>query len=47
MAAVTVSIPDSLKKKLDEFPEINWTEVVRKGFMRKLVLLKEFEAQHK
>ncbi len=43
MATMTISIPEDLKKRVDEFPEVNWTEVVRNGFVRKLKMLKELE----
>ncbi len=29
MATFTLSIPDELKKRLDEFPEINWAEYIK------------------
>jgi len=47
MATITVSIPDDMKKRLDEFPEIKWTEVLRREFIRKLVLLKKLEKSAK
>lgn len=43
MATMTISIPEDLKKRIDGLPEINWTEVVRNGFVRKLKMLKEVE----
>lgn len=43
MATMTVSIPDELKKRLDEFPEVKWTEVLRKEFIRKLGQIKGLE----
>ena len=30
MATVTLSIPDELKKEMDKFPEVKWSEVLRK-----------------
>lgn len=47
MATMTVSIPDDMKKRLDEFPEIKWTEVLRREFIRKLEQLKGLEKQAK
>ena len=43
MATVTLSIPDDLKKKLDEFPEVKWSEVFRNIIIRKVKQLKKFE----
>lgn len=48
MTTMTLSIPVDLKHKLDEFPEINWSEVARQAFMQKikdLELLKQFKAE--
>ena len=30
MATFTVSIPEELKKKIDEHPEVNWTEYLKR-----------------
>ena len=30
MTSVTVSIPEDIRRKMKEFPEINWSGVVRK-----------------
>lgn len=44
MAKMTVSIPDELLGKFKtEFPDINPTEVVRNGIIKKLKELKKFE----
>lgn len=31
MAIITIRVPEELKKKLEMFPEINWSEVVRQA----------------
>lgn len=36
MTTMTLSIPDEMKKKMDSFPEINWSEVARQAFMQKI-----------
>jgi len=36
MKRFTVSIPKNLKSKLDKMPDINWTEVAKKGILNKL-----------
>ncbi|MBI5158992.1 hypothetical protein HY992_02625 [Candidatus Micrarchaeota archaeon] len=48
MTTMTLSIPNELKQKLEEFPEINWSEVARQAFMQKvrdLDFLKSFKAE--
>ena len=46
MATITVSVPDELKAKLDKHPEINWPEILRREFSKKVELLKKFEKEH-
>jgi len=36
MVSITVSIPDELRKKMEEFPEINWSGLVRKIITQKI-----------
>lgn len=36
MANVTVSVDEDLKQRMDEHPEINWSEVARQAFQEKL-----------
>ena len=36
MASVSVSVPDDMKKKLDEFDAVNWSAVARKAFSQEL-----------
>lgn len=48
MTTMTLAIPAELKNKLEEFPEINWSEVARQAFMQKikdLEFLKEFKSE--
>ena len=40
MTTFTVSIPKELKKKMNEHPEINWAEYLKKRFE---IRVKEFE----
>ena len=47
MATFTVSIPEELKARLDKHPEINWAEVMRRAFTKRVELLKEFEKEHR
>jgi len=43
MATFTVSIPDDLKKRLEECPEINWPEYIKQRFEIKIKQLHKFE----
>ena len=43
MATFTVSIPEELKKKLDEHPEINWAEYVKQKFEQRIKELMKFQ----
>ncbi len=43
LTTFTVSIPDDLKKKLDEHPEINWAEYIKQKFELRLKEFKKFE----
>lgn len=43
MTTFTVSIPEELKKKIDEHPEINWAEYLKKRFESRINELKKFE----
>ncbi len=36
MTNFTLSIPDDLKKEMDKFPEINWSEVARASIRQKI-----------
>lgn len=39
MVSVTLSVPEDLKKKMDAFPEMNWSEVARNAIREKVVKL--------
>ena len=46
MPNITLSIPEDLKKKMDELPEINWSEVTREFLserVNRLALLKRLD----
>jgi len=45
---MTLAVPKELKTQMDQFPEINWSEVARKAFREKvedLKFLKEFTSK--
>ncbi len=43
MATFTISIPEDLKKKIDEHPEINWAEYLKQRFELRIKELRKFE----
>jgi len=43
MATMTVYVPQRLKDTMDAHPEIKWTEIMRRGVLRKLEQVKKFE----
>lgn len=43
MATFTISIPDELKKKMEEHPEINWAEYLKQRFEIRLKEFRKFE----
>lgn len=40
MVNMTLAVPKELKEEMDDFPEINWSEVARIAFKRKIAALK-------
>ena len=43
MPTLTVSIPQELKKKMDQYPEINWPEVIKTRLKNRAEALLAFE----
>jgi hypothetical protein len=43
MEKVTLSVSREIKEKLDQYPEVNWTEVLRGGIKEKIRKLKKFQ----
>lgn len=43
MATITISIPKELKKEMEEFPEMNWTGIIRRAFIDKIKELNRLE----
>ena len=39
MANITLSIPKELKEMMEQFPEINWSEVARDSIRKKIAQL--------
>ncbi len=47
MVTMTLAVPKDLKKRMEAFPEMNWSEVARQSFKRKaddLEILRRFTA---
>ena len=45
MVRMTFSISDDLKKKIDERPDINWSEIFIQGIKKKLEALEKLHAK--
>ena len=43
MASLTLSIPEDLRDKMRQFPEINWSEVARQAIVQKAKLLERMD----
>lgn len=39
MVSVTISIPEDIRKKMNQFEEINWSGLIRKTLINKINLL--------
>lgn len=50
MVNLTLAVPKEMKSEMDEFPEINWSEVARQAIaqkLRDLQLLKKMSSKSK
>lgn len=50
MVSITLSVPEELKRKMDEFPEINWSEVARQSIrnrVEQMEFLRHFTSESK
>ena len=36
MVTITLAVPEEMKKRLDSFPEMNWSAVAREAFEQRL-----------
>lgn len=46
MVTMTLAVPEELKRRMDMFPEMNWSEVARQAFFQRiedLEFLKRFK----
>ena len=44
MVNITLAVPEELKKRMDLFPEINWSEVARQAFFQRLILFEKMNS---
>jgi len=47
MPTLTVSIPKELKKEMDKYPEVNWSEVLKVRLKERAEALIKFEEKRK
>ena len=43
MVSITLSVPEELKKEMEDHPEMNWSEIARQAIREKLLLLKKMD----
>ncbi|MDO8538540.1 MAG: hypothetical protein Q7S21_06655 [archaeon] len=43
MTNITISVSEDFKKKMDKFPELNWSAVARKAIGEKMELLEKMD----
>ena len=43
MVSITLSVPESMKQEMDNFPELNWSAVAREAIKKKLLMLETFK----
>ncbi len=43
MVNVTLSIPDDIKREMEMFPEINWSEIARAAIKKRIIILKQIK----
>lgn len=42
MVSITLSVSEEMKKEMEKFPEMNWSEVARQAIRKKISLLRQF-----
>ncbi len=45
MKRFTVSVSEEFKKRLEEYPDINWPEVMKEGMRKRLVILEKMHSR--
>lgn len=44
MANITLAVTDEIKKKMNSFPEINWSEIARQAITQRILLLEKMNS---
>lgn len=44
MVSITLSVPQEMKKEMDKFPEMNWSQIAREAIKQRLIMLEKFKA---
>ena len=42
MPIITLSIPEEMKKEMENFPEINWSSIARTAIKHRIIMLEKF-----
>lgn len=42
MVNITLSISDELKREMEQFPEMNWSEIARAAIRQRVIMLEQF-----
>ena len=48
MVTITLAVPAELKQRMEQFPEMNWSEIARQAFIQRIndmEFLKEFTSK--
>lgn len=40
MVSLTLSVPEDMKHEMDQFPEMNWSEIARAAIKKRLLLMR-------
>lgn len=43
MVSITLSVSEKLKKEMEDFPEMNWSEVARQAIKKKIFIMRKFQ----
>jgi len=43
MVNITLSVPEELKKEMDKFPEMNWSEIARAAIKHRILILSKIK----
>jgi len=43
MVNITLSVSDELKREMEQFPEMNWSEIARAAIKQRVIMLEQFK----